>query len=168
MRDQPAQRRHGQGDASGGWAESIPRDVNKDGATTAAHPGPGIVVELDNEVVEQVLPRQPVRFAARRYFDRLIVMPVTRVFAPAVVMPDTPDRQLGPWPSMAIATPPQPPKPESAAGRRAVALTLVGLNAAAAERDWNGERAGDENAARWLGRLPADCDPFKCGGHAQK
>jgi hypothetical protein len=49
---------------------------------------------------------------------------------------------------MAIGAPPKAFKPECAARGRAIPLAFVGLNPAAAKRDWYDMRTGKQQAAR--------------------
>src|SRR5674476_107103 len=93
-----------------------------------------VVVDLDDEVVEMVLAREPVGLGAGRQLDRPIVMTVTGVLAPAVVGADAPHRQQCRRARMAVGAPPQPCEPEGAARGRAVAFAFVGLDAGAAPR----------------------------------
>src|SRR5947208_3555260 len=53
---QDAKPRHRQRHAPGGGPEARPRHVDEDGAAAAGDPRPGVVVELDDEVVELVSP----------------------------------------------------------------------------------------------------------------
>src|SRR5262245_6609308 len=85
--------------------------------------------------------------------NRLVVMSTTRVLAPAVVGPDRADRQCGARPLGAIGAPPKPVQPEAAPRRAAVTFALVGLDAAAAERDRQRQRSRDQPAARTMARL---------------
>src|SRR5438067_6680632 len=104
----------------------------------AAAPGDArrrIVVDLDDEVVEMLLAPQPVAGLAARETNRLIVMPVGRVFAPGMFGTNRANRQEGLGPDMTVGAPPQPAWMEDAAGGAAVALALVGLDAATSKRD---------------------------------
>src|ERR1043165_5008317 len=125
----------------------------KDGAAAAGNARPGVVVDLDEEVVEIVGTRQPVGLGARRQLERPIVTPVAWVLAPAVIGGDAPRRQQGCGTGMAVSAPPQPQQRKNAARRGAVAFALVALDAAAAERDRQRQRTSDKHAAcrlRWL------------------
>ena len=100
--------------------------------------GRGVVIDLDDEIVEMILARQPVAGLIADQPNRLVVMAVLRVFAPGVFGPDRPGRQKGPRPRMAVGAPPQLPRAEGAPRGAAVALALVGEDAAAAKRHRHG------------------------------
>src|SRR5262245_13661095 len=104
----------------------------------AAAPGDaraGVVVDLDDEIVEVVVARQAVAARAALQANRLVVMAVGRVFAPGILGTDRPHREMRFRADMAVGAPPQPLGEEDAAGSAAVALALVGLDAATTERD---------------------------------
>src|SRR5450759_4558887 len=61
--------------------------MDEHGAAAPGHARARVVVDLDDEVVERVLAREPVGLGAGRQLDRPIVMTVTGVLAPAVVAP---------------------------------------------------------------------------------
>ena len=58
--EQPAQRVGLQRHASGGRREARPGDMHEHGAAAAGDTRPGVVVELDDEVVETIGALQPV------------------------------------------------------------------------------------------------------------
>ena len=105
-----------------------------------------VMIDLDDEIVEVILARQPVAGLIADQADRLIVMAVLRVFAPGVFGPDRPDRQKGARPRMAVGAPPQLPGVERAPGGAAVALALVGEDAAAAKCHRHGPAVGGQPA----------------------
>ena len=75
----------------------------------AAAPGDarrGIVVDLDDEVVEMILAPQPVAGLAARETNRLVVMAVGRVFAPGILGTNRANRQEGLGPDMTVGAPP--------------------------------------------------------------
>jgi hypothetical protein len=59
--EQPAQCVKLQGDAAGGRRKARAGGVDEHGAAAAGDPRPGIVVELDDEIVERVGTGKPVR-----------------------------------------------------------------------------------------------------------
>jgi hypothetical protein len=58
------------------------------GAAPASHSRPGIVVDLNNEVVERIVAAKPVAWFIGRPTEWLIVTPVARVLAPSVGRPN--------------------------------------------------------------------------------
>ena len=149
--EQSPQRRCLQGDASGGWCKSEPRHVHEHRAASAGDARARVVIDLDNEIVEPVVAPQPVGRASLRHLHRLVVGAVVRVLAPAVVRTDWAHRQAGPWPRRPVGAPPQPPQLETAPRRAAIALALVGPDAAAAKRNRQRKPPRDQPAAAALG-----------------
>jgi hypothetical protein len=131
------------------------------GAATAGYPWPGVVIDFDDEIVEVILARQPVAGLVADQADRLIVMAVPRVLAPRVFGPDRADRQIGPRPRMAIGAPPQLQRRVRAPRGAAVALPLVGEDAAAAKCHRHGPAVRRQPAPARIARCPADPDGRK-------
>src|SRR5581483_6328538 len=115
------------------------RHMNKDRAAATRDPRAGIVIELDNEVIETVGPPKPVGGRPLGDRDRLVVAAVGGVFAPAVGTRDRAERQQGPRRRASVRAPPEADQPEPATGRAAVALALVGPDPPAAEGHWQGD-----------------------------
>jgi hypothetical protein len=112
----------------------LPRQMQKHGAAAPGNAWPRVVVDLDNEIVETIGARQAVTAAIRRQPHRLVIMPVAGVFAPGVLGLDPPYRQVRPWPDVAVGAPPQLPRAEGASRGPAIALALVGEDAAPSQR----------------------------------
>ncbi len=68
-------------------------DMDEDRAAALGNPWPGIVIELDDEVIEPVFAAEAVARVAGRQPDRPIVAPVARVLAPGVSGADGAGRQ---------------------------------------------------------------------------
>ena len=122
--------------------------MDKDCAASARHARPCVVIDLDDDVVEPVLAPEPVAWVSGRLAERPIVTPVPGVLAPGVGPADATRRQHGPGSGKPIGPPPQPERPERAPRSSAVALVLVGPDAAAAECDRHAPRACPEPALR--------------------
>src|ERR1700761_4211435 len=118
--------------------------MDEDGTATPGNARPGILVDLDDYIVEPVSTPQPVAGLLRRPPERLVVAAISRVLTPGVGGRDPADRQRCSRLRQAIGPPPQPERMETAYRRRAVPLTLIGLNAATAERDRDCARTGNE------------------------
>ena len=58
--------------------------MQEHGAAAAGDARARVVIDLDDEIVEMILARQPVALVVARDADRLVVMPVVGVFAPGV------------------------------------------------------------------------------------
>src|SRR6476620_9253671 len=115
----------------------------------AAAPGNtrrSILVDLDNEIVEVIVARQPVATVVAVEPHRLVVMAGARVLAPGVFRANRANGQKSPWPAMTVRAPPQPPRVERAARGAAVALPLVGLDAAPPQRHRNRPAVGCQPA----------------------
>src|SRR5664279_148832 len=130
--------------------------MDEDRAATPGDTWPGVVVDLDNEVVQIVLARQPISFGIRRHFYAPIIMAVGWILAPAVVGHDALRRQHRGRARMPSGPPPQPLEPECAARRRAVALAFIGFDAATPERDRQGQRPRRQPAAAWVAWFSLD------------
>ena len=86
----------------------------------------GVVINLDDEIIEMIVPREPVAAILATELDRLIVVAARQVFAPGVLATDGANGQEGPRPRCAVGPPPQLPWPESAFWGPSIALALVG------------------------------------------
>src|ERR1700749_2833620 len=137
--------------------------MDKDRAAPTSHPRPGVVIDLDNDVVEPVLAPKPVAWFNGRPAERPIVPPVLSIFAPGVGRADPAGRQRGPRQGKPVRPPPQSQWPEQAARGAAIALALIGLDTAAAERNRHTPRAGAEKPLRW----PAGSGPDMDGGNGR-
>lgn len=101
----------------------------------AGNAGPCVVVDLDDEIIEMILARQPVAAIARRACHGAVIMPVDGVFGPGIRGPDDSDRQGCPRPGITVGPPPQPDRAKGATGRAAVTFEFIGLDSAAPKRD---------------------------------
>ena len=75
-------------------------------AAAAGDPRGGVVVDLDNEIVEVILARQAVTLLGARQADRLIVVAVGGIFAPGIFNANRADRQEGFWTAVTVGAPP--------------------------------------------------------------
>ena len=66
----------------------------------------GVVVDLDNEIVEVILARQAVAGLPLREPDRLVVVAIIGVFAPGVFAANWAGRQQRPRPGVTVGAPP--------------------------------------------------------------
>src|ERR1700710_1208914 len=94
----------------------------------------GIVVDLDNEIIQVVVAPEPVSAQSRVQPHRLIVVPAGRIFTPGVFRSDGAHRQKCAGTRMAVGSPPQLPRPERAFGGAAIPFAFVSLDAAASQR----------------------------------
>ena len=81
-------------------------------------PRPRVVVDFDNQIIEMIVPAEPVAGRTRRYRDGAIVAPVVGVLAPGVTCGDLAQGKRRRGPRIAVGAPPQP----RAAGTRRAAL----------------------------------------------
>jgi len=91
------------------------------------------MVDFDDEIVEAVLPPEPVAWFIGRAVERPVITPVGRILAPGYVAADAVDGEQRLGPDEAVGPPPQPDRAEPAARGAAIAFALVGPDAAAAE-----------------------------------
>ena len=118
--------------------------MNEDRTAKPSDSRTGIVVDLDNQVVEAVLAPQPVAWFIGRAPEGPVVAAVAWIFAPGVVGAYPAHWQEGARPRQAIGAPPQADRAESSDWRAAVALALERPDAGAAQRHANGLAAGAE------------------------
>src|SRR6516164_6223571 len=137
----------GKRDTSRRWRALRPRDVHKDGAAASGHARTGVVVDLNDEVVEMIVPPQPVAFLCQRASERTVVAAIAGALAPGQMRRDAPDRKQGLRARLTIGAPPQAQHAETSARSGAIGLSLVGSHATATEHDHGGERAGEQDAA---------------------
>jgi len=65
-----------------------------------------VVIDLDDEVIEVIVARQPVAGLAADQPNRLIVMAVLRILAPGIFGTNRADGKEGSRPRMAVGPPP--------------------------------------------------------------
>src|SRR6266404_186266 len=109
-----------------------------------------VVVDLDNEIVNMIVPPQSIAVTAALKPNRLVVMPAFRVFAPGIFRSDGTNRQECARPWVTIGAPPQLPWPERAPGGAAIAFALVGLDSAASKCDGHRLPASRQPALTWI------------------
>ena len=129
-----------------------PRQMQEHRAAAAGHPRAGIVVDLDDEIVDMIVPPQPVAWFSGRAAEGAIIAPVGGIFAPGDVTGNAPDGQQCPRPRMPVRPPPQADEPKTPARRGSIAFEFVGTDAPTAEHDGDGEGAGDQDAPRLVSR----------------
>src|SRR5262249_35465427 len=105
----------------------------------AGHARAGVVVDLDDEVVEVIVAGQAVAAGIAPQADRLIVVARGGVFAPGILDPNRAHRKERARPHMAVGAPPQPPGAQPAPWGSAVASALVGEDPATPERHRNAQ-----------------------------
>jgi hypothetical protein len=80
--------------------------MQEDCTTAAGDARAKVVIDLDDEIVEVILARQPVSGLVVDQPDRLVVTAVVRIFAPGILGPDRPRWQIGLRPRMPVGAPP--------------------------------------------------------------
>jgi hypothetical protein len=137
-----------QGHTAGGGTEARARDVDENRAAAAGNARPGIMIELDNEVVEMIRPPKSVAGTAFRQQYGPVVPSIQRIFTPAVILPDTPDRKQRFRTDGAVGPPPEPPGPKPAARGSAVPLVFIGPDSRAAESNRHPACPGNKPSLR--------------------
>jgi len=133
-----------QGDASRRRPKSRPGEMDEHGAAAAGDARPCVVVNLHHEVIEMILPPQPIARRSIGTPNWPVVAPVGRVLAPGVRRADPSHRQTRARTRAAVGPPPHPQRTETAARGRPVAFDFIRLDAAAPERHLQTQRPGDE------------------------
>src|SRR5262249_1459882 len=121
-------------------------------------PRAGVVVELDHEVVEAILPPQPVAGFRGGPPEWSIVAPVGGIFAPGEVGRDTLRGQQRARPRVAVGPPPQANEAVPPARGGAGAFVFVGADAAPSEHHRDGLRTREQDAPGRLRRPRANAD----------
>ncbi len=67
--------------------------MNENGAAAPRHPRPGIVVDLDNQVIKAVIPSKPVAWFIGRPTERAVIAAIRRIFTPYVAESNAADGQ---------------------------------------------------------------------------
>ena len=137
-----------QRDAAGGRRETRARDMDKDCAAATGNAWPGVVIDLDDDVIEAVVAPQPVAWFIGRPPKGTVVAPVVGVFAPCVGRTDAADRKPCPRAGEPIGPPPQSHRTKLPVRRAAIAFPLVGPHAGAAKRNRQAPRTGAEPPLR--------------------
>jgi hypothetical protein len=82
--------------------------MDEDRAAPAGDPWPGVVINLDDQVVKPILAPEPIAWFSGRPPKWTIVAPVFGILAPRVGAADLPKRQGGARRRNAIRPPPEP------------------------------------------------------------
>src|SRR6185436_12869204 len=130
--------------------------MQEHGTAAPGYARAGVVIDLDDEIVEVVLARQPVAGLVADQTDGPIVMAVPRVFAPGVFGSDRPNRQIGPRSRMAIGAPPQLQRMVRAPRGAAIALPFVGEDSAATKCHRYGPAVRRQPAAARVASSPVN------------
>jgi len=120
--------------------------MNKHRAAPAGDPGPSVVIDFDEDIVETILTPKPIAWFNGRPTHRAVIIAVRGVFAPSIGGADPPRRQQSLRTRQAIRPPPQPQREESPARRPPIALAFIRLDAAAADRNRYNEGTGPQDA----------------------
>jgi hypothetical protein len=115
------------------WRPVGARQMQEYRAAAAGHARPGVVVDLDDEVVQMIFPPQPVAWFSGRAVEWPVISPVGGIFAPGDIAGNAPDRQQCARARVAVRPPPQAQEPKPAARSGPVALELVGPDAPATQ-----------------------------------
>src|ERR1700733_4428768 len=141
--------------ASGGRRKIWARQMKEHRAAAAGNRGLRVVIDLDDEIVEMILARQPVAVVIMAECEGPIVMAAGGIFTPGIVGADGANRQKGPRSREKIGAPPQLLWPENPLWGPAVALAFIGDDSAPPQGDRDGMGAGSEPAAAGItGRGP--------------
>jgi DNA-binding response OmpR family regulator len=131
------------------------------GAAASRNARAGVVIDLDDEVVEAVIAPQSIAWFIGRADEGPIVPAIDGIIAPCEPWGDAARRQQGPRPQEAVGPPPQAEQAKAAARGPAVAFSLVGADARSPQDDRHGERSRQQHAAGAIARPGAHPDQWK-------
>ena len=123
-----------------------PREVKEYGTTPPRDTRAGVVVDLDEDVVEVILAPQTVARLRGRAAERTVVAAVGGILAPSQIGRNASCRKQRAGPGVPIRSPPQAKRPKTPARGRAVALELVGAQPSPPEHDGHRAPADEKNA----------------------
>jgi len=162
LRSEPSQKVTHGGDrhrnAAGCRRKILTRQMHEYGAAKARNSRRKIMIDLDDEIVKVVGAPEPIAALLTAKPDRTVVMTAVRVLAPGVFRSNRADRQQRPGSRVAVSAPPQSPRPKNTSRRAAVALPVVGDDAAAPQRDRDGLSTGHKPTAAAVAGGSADPD----------
>src|SRR5439155_1450896 len=118
------------------------RHMNDDGAAPTRHARARVMVDLDDEIVEVIVPPEAVAAVIGRALERTVVAAIGGIFTPSKGRINASGRQQCRRVRMAIRAPPQADEAKAAARCRAITLEFVGAKSAAAEHDLQAAKAG--------------------------
>jgi len=127
-------------------------DVNEHRTPAPSHPGPDIMIDFDEEVVESIATPKPVAWFIGRPGDGTIVIPICGLFTPGGSLRNAPGRKQGARAREPIRPPPQSQRTKPAARRPAVALALIRSDAPPPHRNRQDQGSGAQQALRFAPR----------------
>jgi hypothetical protein len=145
-------------DASSRRRKARPRHMDEDRAAAPGNSRAGVVIDLDDDVVQAILPPKPVAWFTGRSPKGAIITPVAGVLAPRIGRADGADGKLGQRTRQAVRPPPQSHGAKTPARRPAIAFALIGPDSGTPERDRHAPRPGADKALRRPARPRADID----------
>jgi hypothetical protein len=155
---QPEHRRFRHRDTPRRRRKILARQMQEYRAAATGDARRGVVIDLDNEIVEVIVALEPIAAAIAIQPYRPVVVAAVRVLAPGILRPDGASRQEGLRPRMPVGAPPQSPRPEAAFRGPAVAFALVGDDSPASQCDRDGLPAGCKPAPAGIAGGSADPD----------
>ena len=132
---QPQHRGLGHRNASGGRPKILTRQMQEDRAAASGDARRKIVINLDDEIVEMVIAREPIAATVPIEPHRPVVAAAAGVLAPGVFRADGANRQECSRSRVAVGAPPYPPWPKRTLRGPAIAFALIGPDAATSQRD---------------------------------
>jgi len=120
--------------------------MNENRAAAPGNPRTDIVIDFDEEIIERIIPPQPVAGFLGRSSKWTIVPAVPHIFAPGEIRGNRSRREWAARPGVAVPAPPQAHEPVTTPGRGAVPLEFVGADTPAAQGHRHGQRPGQKDA----------------------
>jgi hypothetical protein len=122
--------------------------VDEDSAAAPGDAWSGIVVDLDDKIVEPIGAPEPVAWFTGRPAEWPVVPPIGWVFTPSIIRSDAPDGKQGARPRQAISPPPQANRVKLPRRCRTIAFAFVCFDACPAQSRSNRALPGHEPSLR--------------------
>lgn len=135
--------------------------MEKHGAAASSNSWSGVVIDLNDEVIEMIVARQVIAVRAFIKANWLIVMPIRWIFGPGILWRDPPNRQGSSGLGVPVGPPPQSDWMKDTSRGAAVTFAFVGPNTARPQSDRNALLTGDQPALPGPASRPAYQDRRK-------
>lgn len=132
--------------------------MDEDRAAASSDARAGVMIDLDDQIVECVRAHKPVAGLSRIETDWLVVAAMRWILAPSIVRSDAFHRKPRRRPPPPIVAPPHTGRVKTARGSRTIPFPLVSLDAGTTERHRDAPQASREPALAAVSGACPDID----------